>query len=522
MSVYSSGHARRSLIDTIAFRLLSQVATIFGYIVMVRGMHKEDFGVYNLLYSFVPVVSTIASLGLLQVLRRFQPEYLREGNAVAAAWLVKIIASWRFLSNVILLGVVLLTWSWVAPLFKMTPYRGEFAVFCILLLLHFQAAVLQSALAGHMLHRVSMGAMALLSIVKLVLYSAWVWFDTLTVERAIIADTIGYGLVYLVMQLSYYRHCTAKLESTSYTPPKAERKRLLRYGMYNNFNDAGTLFLDSKIDNFFIAAFLDPISVGVYAFYTRLNEMTGNWLPVRLFENVVMPMFFSMSPQDAARKTPQYFSLLLNLNLLVQWPLLAFTVAYHAELVHVVFGGKFIEHSWLLPIVFAFATVNSVAVPATLVAQYEEKSGAILLSKIFAFYNIASMVVLIPLAGLYGAAISSGSAQALKNLFIWWSVRKTAVWTNRWVALSTAIGLWGLVVIICEAAKSVTHLPAVVNLLIGVVVFSVASLLFLRTPALSTEDRTILASIFRGKEGRLMQRIGLLRPSLAGSDQSGT
>jgi len=43
-------------------------------------MSKTDFGVFNLLYSFIPLVGTVASLGLEQTLRRFQPEYLRQGS----------------------------------------------------------------------------------------------------------------------------------------------------------------------------------------------------------------------------------------------------------------------------------------------------------------------------------------------------------------------------------------------------------------------------------------------------------
>ena len=511
MSVYNSGQARRSLIDTVAFRLVSQVATVLGYVVMVRGMQKVDFGIYSLLYSFVPVVSTVASLGLLQTLRRFQPEYLREGKLSAAAWLVKVVASWRFGTNVAVLAVVLLAWNQVAPLFKLAPYRHEFMIFSVLLLLHFQAAVLQSALGAHMLHRVSMGAMALLSVIKLALYSAWVWFDTLTIERAIIADTVGYALVYLVMRLSYRKHCLESVDADSYRPEPVERKRLMRYGLFNNFNDAGTLFLDSKIDNFFIVAFLDPISVGVYAFYNRLNEMTGNWLPVRLFETVVMPLFFSMPPGEAPRRTPQYFSLLLNLNLLVQWPLLAYVTTYHMEIVQVIFGGKFIEHSWLLPIVYGFATINAVSVPATLVAQYEEKAGAILLSKVFAFYNVAAMMVLIPLAGLYGAAVASGSAQAMKNLFIWWKVRRSAVWTNAAASMLTSVSLWGSIVGLCYLIKRFAGMPALANLAIGALIFAAACLAFVRSPALSTEDRALLASVFKGKEAILMQRLGVLR-----------
>jgi hypothetical protein len=66
MALYSRDNARRSLIDTVAYRAMSQLATVLGYVVMVRGMTEEDFGVFNLLYAFIPVVSTFASLGLEQ------------------------------------------------------------------------------------------------------------------------------------------------------------------------------------------------------------------------------------------------------------------------------------------------------------------------------------------------------------------------------------------------------------------------------------------------------------------------
>ena len=88
--------------------------------------------------------------------------------------------------------------------------------------------------------------------------------------------------------------------------------------------------LTSKTDNFFIAAIVDPLSVAIYAFYTRLADMTTNLQPARLFENVVQPLVFAVPQTDAQRKLPEYFTLLLNLGLAVQWPILAFAVAYHA------------------------------------------------------------------------------------------------------------------------------------------------------------------------------------------------
>lgn len=515
MSLYSQGSARRSLIDTVAFRALSQLATVAGFAVMVRGMSKEDFGVYNLLYSFIPVVSTVASLGLEQILRRYQPEYLRAGNREAAAWLTRTIASARFGVNAILLTVLLAGWNHFAPVFQLTPYRGTFLIFSVLVLLHFQAQVLQLSLASHMLHRYSVGSIATLSMGKLAAYSLLLALGEFRLETAIYADITAYAIAFAFLRIMYQRQCLPQKPRQPYRPEPEQRKRMVRYGLFNNFNDAGTLLMDSRIDNFFIAAFIDPIAVAAYAFYTRLNEMVGNVLPIRLFENVIQPMFFAIPADEARRRLPEYFTFLLNINLLLQWPLLAFCVVYHADLVNLIFGGKFVEHSWLLPLLIGFLMINTVGTPATLVAQYNERAGIILLSKVFAAYNIAMMLLLLPRFGLYGAAFASGSGQALKNMFIWWHVRRDAVWTNALSAVSVSLVLWGAVVALCEVLKSYVHMHVLLQLVMGGAICGLAVLIHIRGRAIADTDRRILAGVFKGRETQHLRRLGLL-PRLGG------
>ncbi len=507
MSLYTSGRARRSLIDTIAFRLVSQLATVLGYVVLVRGMSKEDFGVLNLLYAFIPVVSTVASLGLEQTLRRYQPEYLQAGDDAAANWLVRFIASARFGANVILLALILLAWNQVAPLFKLTAYRAEFAVLCLLILFHFQARVLEIALAGRMMQRLSVGSTALVAIIKLVTYTLLELRGALTLDRVLVADTLARGPL-----VAYRWYCGSEATAETHTPVPAERRRLLRYGALNNFNDAGTLFLNSKTDNFFIAAILEPLSVGIYSFYTRLNEMVLGLLPARLFESVVQPMFFATPQNEADRRLPQYFSLLLNLNLMLQWPFLVLSAAYHAEIVQIVFGGKFVEYSWLLPLIFLFGTAIAVDKPVTLVAQYEEKAGVLLFSKIFGAFNIVALLALIPRWGVFGAAAASGSAQVLKYAYIWWRVRERARWVNMWPAILSSLIVWGGVLAACIAVKLLVTDNPLTNLIVGTGLAAVGAAIHVRGPALSTSDRAILSSVLTGREASLLRKLGLLAP----------
>jgi O-antigen/teichoic acid export membrane protein len=254
---------------------------------------------------------------------------------------------------------------------------------------------------------------------------------------------------------------------------------------------------------------MNTVAVGAYSFYGRLNAMTAHMLPTRQFSNVIQPLFFAIPPAEAGRRVPRYFTLLANVTGAVQMPILAYALAYHAELVTVFFGGKFLEFSWLLPLIVTFSTLNRVENAVTLVAQYEEKAHIILLSKVAAIYNAIMLLVLIPVAGVYGAAIATGSAQILKNYFVWWHVRDMARWKNLGAVIAMSVLIWAPCLALCFAMKFWLPASPGLQLLAGVAVCGAAALLYVRSPALSSSDREILASVFHGREARVLAWLGI-------------
>src|SRR3569833_1697373 len=360
------------------------------------------------------------------------------------------------------------------------------------------------------MQRYSVGSTVTLSAVKLLTYGTLYFTHHFTVDAAIFSDFFAYACAYGMLRYIYNKRCLIPEARGEYKPSREERQRLFKYGLYNNFNDAGVFLHFSTVDNFFLAAYLDTVSVGIYSFYSRLRQMVLNLLPAKQFENIVQPMFFAIPAAQADRNVPRYFSFLLNMNFLLQWPALAFATAYHHEIVQLIFHSKFIENSWLLPVVMGFATLNVIADPVTLVAQYEEKAHVLLMSKLFAAYNVVAMFLLVPWLGIYGAAIAAGTAQTAKNIFVWWFVRDRAVWTNARAAILSSIGLWGAVVGLCYGIKSMVHAPALGQVVLGAIVFVPAGLLYIRSPALSRSDREILKTVTPGKVTGLLQRVGFL------------
>jgi O-antigen/teichoic acid export membrane protein len=508
MVLYSAQRARRSLFSTIRFRAVSQVATMLSYVVLIRGMEEEAFGIYNLLYAFVPVIATLTSLGLEQTLRRFQPEYLQTGQSSAAAWLVKVVATTRFTMSLIAVGVLLLAWNAIAPYFELQAYRLDFAIFGILIVVYFQSAILQLSLASHMLHQFSVGSMAALSAGKLVAYFAFSYFGELTLRNAIVADIAAYGLAYVLLCVAYLRFAAAP--TRAFRPEPAERRRLTRYAVFNHFNDAASLLVYGQTDNFFVGGLIGPIAVATYAFYARLTEMINNLIPVTLFESVVQPLLFAVKRDEAGARIPRYFTLLLDINLVLQLPAIAFTAVYHREIVDLVFGGKYLSDSALFPLVVAMLAIpNVLAIPVTLVAQYYERASTILVSELFGLYQIAAMLILVPAFGLYGAALSTGSFHLLRNLFVWWCLRDRVRWMNARAVLAMSVLVWGAVIFVCLVLRRLIELPPIVDVVIGGVLCGVGVLVYVRTPAISRSDREILANVLHGREGRLLRWLGV-------------
>jgi O-antigen/teichoic acid export membrane protein len=518
MALYSRERARHALFHTVAFRAISQVASILSYVVLVRGLSEHSLGIFSLLYSVIPVVGTVASLGLDQVLKRFQPEYLQVGNTRGSAWLVRIVMVARLFSSVALLVLLVLVWSFVAPLFKLDAQRTEFELFSMVVVLYFQVTILQTTLASHMLHRYSVGSAAVLAVSKLLVYFTLLRLGELELRNAILADAVAYALAYVFLFVAYRLTCRPEQGQERYQPTPAERQRLRRYAVTSNFSDAGSLLLYVQTDNFFVAALMNPVAVGAYAFYARLNEMAANLIPIRLFENVVQPLFFAVRREQAAERLPRYFSLLININLVLQLPLMAYTLVYHREIVQALFGGKFIEYSLLLPLIVAFAfSDNVISIPVTMAAQYSEKMTVMLKSQFFGIYQVIAMLTLIPIAGLYGAAIATGTLHLFRNLYIWWHVRGRARWLNGSKVVTMGLIIWGAAIAACYALKTTLQLPPIANLICGAVVIGVAGLVYIRSPAISDSDRTILGRVLHGREAYLLRWFGVLprdvRPS---------
>ena len=504
---YTRKSARAAAFFSLLLRVPAQVATFAGYVILVRLLPESEFGVYALFYAMLPVVGTLLSFGMEDTLRRYQPEYLRQSENRLAHWLTRSIGRLRLTTTLLFLALAVAFWNEIAPLFKIVDYREHFMLFAVLMLSHFQCQLLAISLSAHLMQKYSVGLTAVFSIVKLAGYGVAVAVWNLDLWTAILADVVAYCVFFVGLKYAYLRKADHRRGTMSRFAPQ-EVKRLIRYATYYSFNDAGTLTLDTRKDNFFVAAYLDTASAGAYAFATRFDQMIGRASPILLLESVIQPLFVSLDYKHHPERVHRYFSLLFTLSLLTRLPVFVFTAVYHHEIVEVVFGGRFLEYSYLLAVVALFSLGAIISIPITLVAQLEEKAQFILASKVFGVLGIGASLILIPMIGVVGAVVASGTAILLKNLFVWWFVRDLARWTNATAFVTSATVIWTLFAVVAQQERSwLAEYPAFA--LVGALgLLAVFFLVQLRV-ALAPEHRAIIGNLFSGRERKIFRLLGI-------------
>jgi len=409
---------------TVVFRMLSQAISLVVVVLLVRALSEHDYGIYHLLYSVIGLLGMVASFGLANTLQRYIPEYYSKGEYRIANNLYRIASIIRLFSNVFILGLGLIFWDLIAPYLKMVAYRQYFMLFTLIILLQMQRGLLEICFDSYFLQKYSKGLSLVFVIVKAMGYTLAVllkmnlWF-VLTI------DLLALAIVFSALQVFYFKKVPI-IEGNLNAIDSTEKKRLIRYAAYYNFNDAGVGLLSTNFDNFIIVMYLNPVAVGAYAFCNTITRMIRNIIPANYLLSVIRPAFFSVGSESDSGQVNQFYQSLVKINYLFNIPIFFFITIFGEEFIKIFFGGKFLEYSNVLTVVYFFAMVNAFQMPLGLVAQFQEKADIMLYSKIFAVYNLITDILLIKYFGIWGAVVATGTAGLGKNIFIWFFVRKEA------------------------------------------------------------------------------------------------
>ena len=493
--------ASNAIKHTFIFKSLGQICGILATILLVRALSENDYGIYNLLYSIIGLIGTIASLGIGNTLQRYIPEYYQKGEFKIAHNLFRMTSAIRLLTDAAILGFILLFWQEISPVLKIDQYKSLFMLFSLVIIVYQQRNIIEICLSSYFLHKYSKSITVLFSIIKAVGYGLIIIYNK-NLWYVIIIDLSANLLTFALFQIVYFNKIPVdggSIEGIS----RQEKKRVTRYALFYNFNDSGVGLLNSDFDNFIIVMFLNPAAVGAYAFCVQLSIQISSILPLKYLKDVIKPAFFSIGtvPKDE-NTTRRLFQSLVKINSLFAIPYFFFLVLYSDDMINFLFNSKFIEYASVLTGIFFFSILNSI--PFGTMAQLKERADIILYSKIFAVYNLIADIVLIQLFGIWGAVFATGTATMGKNGFIWYFVRKDANFKGMGSFFIKIILFWTVLTFGTKTLASlISPSTGLYQLIFGIIIFTAGFFLQFQTNYFNDYEKKIFKDL-SDKKPRLM------------------
>jgi len=334
--------ARRAAMFTILFQGLSKITGFVVVILLIRILSEETFGAYNIYYAIIGFIGTVFSLGIPNTLARFLPEYHNNYLDHLAHSLYRYGSLARFFSNLLMLIIMWVFWKRISEFLQLGQFEDVFAIFALIVLTHFQASILSTTLTAYLLQQHIFGAQFLFGACKLLGYSYLLGTSHITLKWVLVIDLGAYSIMYIWQKVAYRRFAPQPINRRAVDVP-VERKRIMRYAFFYNFSDLGQFSVGTRVDYLFLAAMADPIMVGAYALARKLEKVSTDFLPVKFFQGIVRPLFFTLDLKSDPEQVNAYFQLLTKFTYICLFPLSVLMVVAYEPITNGLMAGKFNE-----------------------------------------------------------------------------------------------------------------------------------------------------------------------------------
>lgn len=460
-------------VSTAVLKVFHQIISFGATVLLVRTLSQEAFGIYSILYAVIPMLNIVGSFGLQEVLQRFLPEYYAKNEFKLASKLVFRVFVLRIIVSVFVIFAIFMYWDVLSGLIKIQDYKNYFAIFCVCITAYQQWGILTATVEAHFLHKFAFYIQIVVVTARAAAYLVC-FLNGFGLLEIVIIDTV----VYFVLAVSFwglYARAVPR-EGGERGIFGADRRRIVRYALFNNFNSIGVRFMDNGTSYLIVAYFMSPTQVAIYAFCNQLANRFARISPVNYLASVVRPAFFSLGIASEQDRIVAMMRFLMKCILWFYIPVFCFALLAGESFIAIIFG-KYQEYAGIFAACIVVAAVGAIGFPVSMAAQLRERVDIILYSKIFGLLSLGASVLAVPHYGIWGAVYAVGGGHLLKNLFIAWYVRDLVPISEIGRSWLRAIVFWG------GLAVGVASLPwapgNIANLAVTIAIMLAAAILFL-------------------------------------------
>jgi len=482
-------------VGTILISILGFLATRY----LVVNLEENIFGQFSLLRSFFTLSMMLTSLGLPAIIGRYIPELMNSDKYNSA----KKLLIYSYLLKLIFITILFVLYSiYQEPIINFFSglnnlKQNTFIIYILTILINLNA-LFKSTLESLILQKELKLSIFINKLVFLLGVTILINKGSTNLKIILYIWTLSELFNFL---LGFYYQIKRIFIKKNKVKGVLQKKRIAKYGLYAYFSYSIGIFYNVLFDNFVISHYLGNVKVGMYTFYNSINSYLLKFSPPMILLPIIIPIVISNYTKDYNKeKINFYFQFYLKIVFFLALPMFIFGVIYMEKIIYLVFDSKFITNVFLAQLILIFGFFKFFNYSLDLVWRPLEKSHISTISIIFSIYNLIMDIYLIPIYGVLGAIIATGTAGIFTFVTQFILLKKHIDLVIPFLSLSKFISNSLIFILICLMGRVYTN--SILDLLLfGIIGFLIYLLICYFNSGFNSKEKEIILKVFKKKLG---------------------
>ncbi|TCJ17938.1 hypothetical protein EZJ19_03240 [Parasulfuritortus cantonensis] len=454
------------------------------------------FAAYSVFQAVVLIIGLVSSFGVGQTMFRYVPELRATNNNLP---MYRLIFAGTSTQMLVIAAALTLAWGtreWWAPSFQLVSWLPwlllylpvgwlrltNMFIFRTMESLLWQKATQYSLAAGAFL-RFSTSGLLLLQ-------------GALTLQTVILTEIVSESVVFLFLLSGFYRRWKADpYRADGYDGWFDEnRPRIRRYAVWGYLQALANMLYGGAANRVAASAMLPPGLVGVFGFVDSLMDYGQRYLPTRMLNGMIQPMFFA---RYAASGNFEEIARLANMTFRASLVALGFPsvilLVGGVVLLDWATAGKYGEAAPILIGLLFVLSLESLRSQLEIIVRAIERNEIFLVSNLTLSSSLPVALILLPHIGLWGFVVGgmAGNVFSIAVVLMWFH-RLKLHFRFDWLMTAHALLLAaGSGVLGCWAAS---HLSVWLGCGAGLLAYGFLLLIW---PPIKTDERALLLQLMK-------------------------
>ena len=407
-SAKMTNYTKRAIKGVSIVLVISLLAALLGYLVRVllaRFLTVEDFGLFYAVFSFLGLLGVFKSLGQEQAIVKFIPEFLHTKRNDLVKSSILYTTATIFITNIIVIASIYLLSSYLSANFFHSPKANiVLKLMAIAFFIDSFVLSLKSIFQGFQ----EMGYYGGIDLLRMILISAIILIG-LKSHYGILLPVYAYILTPLVLLITFsfmfVKRIFPEFIKSKFILDIEVLKKLFRYGFFVMTTSTGLIIL-GYTDTIVLTYFSGLKSVALY----NIAFPTANALSYfpKAIVGILVPLTAELWIRNRKEMICTGIELLYKYSIMIIVPAVFFILSLTDLIIIILFGENYLPASTALKILsvgLIFTVLYAINFAFFSGIGKPEINSKIVYTA--AFFNLIFNLILVPLTGIVGAALTT-------------------------------------------------------------------------------------------------------------------